>query len=47
MNPQTYVNIPTAKPTDFKKATIKIYHDEKHPSSFTVRKLDWSATTGQ
>ena len=47
MNPQTYVNIPTAKPTDFKKATIRIYHDEKHPSSFTVRKLDWSATTGQ
>ncbi len=40
MNPQTFVNIPTAKPSDFQKETIKIYHDEKHPSSITLRKLD-------
>jgi putative CocE/NonD family hydrolase len=45
MNPQTYVNIPTARPSDFQKAKIRLYHDEKHPSSITVRKLDQGGTT--
>lgn len=36
LNPQTFVNIPTAKPSDFKKATIKIYHDAQHPSSIQM-----------
>jgi uncharacterized protein len=40
LNPQTFVNIPTAKASDFQQATIKIYHDEKHPSSVTFRKLN-------
>ena len=32
-NPQTFVRIPDAAESDFKKATIKIYHDKAHPSS--------------
>jgi len=32
LNPQTFVNIPTAKESDFQKATIRIYHDGAHPS---------------
>jgi putative CocE/NonD family hydrolase len=39
LNPQTFVDIPKAKPGDFKPATIRLYHDMKHPSSITVRKL--------
>jgi uncharacterized protein len=39
INPQTFVNIPTAKASDFQKATIRIYHDGKHPSSITIRRL--------
>jgi putative CocE/NonD family hydrolase len=31
-NPQTFVHIPTATETDFQKATIRIYHDQAHPS---------------
>jgi len=31
-NPQTFVNIPTAKESDFQKATIRIWHDGAHPS---------------
>ena len=31
-NPQQFINIPDAKESDFKKATIKIYHDDAHPS---------------
>jgi putative CocE/NonD family hydrolase len=38
-NPQTFEDIPKAKASDFQKATIHIYHDEKHASSITVRKL--------
>jgi predicted acyl esterase len=26
-NPQTFVNIPTAKESDFKKATHRVYHN--------------------
>jgi predicted acyl esterase len=32
-NPQKFVNIYEAKPEDFQKATIRIYHDGNNPSS--------------
>jgi uncharacterized protein len=35
-NPQKFVSIADATESDFQKATIKIYHDAKHPSSITV-----------
>jgi putative CocE/NonD family hydrolase len=38
-NPQQFVNIPDANDTDFKKVTIKIYHDDAHPSSIQVLQL--------
>jgi uncharacterized protein len=36
LNPQTFVNIPTASEADFQKATIRIYHDAAHPSSLQL-----------
>jgi putative CocE/NonD family hydrolase len=36
LNPQTFVNIPTANESDFQKATIRIYHDAAHPSGITL-----------
>jgi putative CocE/NonD family hydrolase len=38
-NPQTFVKIPTAKESDFQKATIRIYHDEAHPSGIFLSVL--------
>ena len=38
-NPQQFMNIPDANEPDFKKATIKIYHDDAHPSFIEVMKL--------
>ncbi len=38
-NPQQDINIPEANETDFKKATIKIYHDDEHPSFIQVLQL--------
>ena len=35
-NPQTFVNIPTATEVEFKKATIRIYHDVAHPSGIIL-----------
>jgi putative CocE/NonD family hydrolase len=35
-NPQQFMNIPTAQDSDFKKATIRIYHDAEHPSFIEV-----------
>jgi putative CocE/NonD family hydrolase len=35
-NPQTFTNIPTAKPADFKKATERVYHSRKEPSFLEV-----------
>ena len=32
-NPQTFVNIPDAKPEDFQKATERVYHDREHQSA--------------
>ena len=36
INPQTFVNIPTAGKFDFQKATIRIWHDPAHPSGITL-----------
>lgn len=35
-NPQQFENIYTAKPGDFKKASIRLYHDTQHASSITL-----------
>ena len=39
LNPQQFMNIPTATDADFKKVTIQIYHDPAHPSSVEVMQL--------
>jgi len=36
LNPQKFTDIPTAKASDFQKATIHIYHDAQHPSAIQV-----------
>ena len=36
-NPQTFVPIATAEAKDFKKATIKLYHDAGHASAVRVQ----------
>jgi putative CocE/NonD family hydrolase len=38
-NPQTFVNIPTAKPEDFRKATQRVYRGMPNASSLTVQVL--------
>jgi uncharacterized protein len=35
-NPQTFVEIPNAKPSDFQKATIRVYRSHHLPSSITL-----------
>jgi uncharacterized protein len=35
-NPQTFVNIPDAKPSDFVKATERLYHTKTEPSGIAV-----------
>jgi len=35
-NPQTFVNIPDAKPADFAKATERVYHSGQAPSGVGV-----------
>lgn len=35
-NPQTFVNIPDAKPSDFVKATERVYHSKAEPSGIGV-----------
>jgi predicted acyl esterase len=35
-NPQTYVNIYTARPEDYRKAIQRVYRSASAPSSFTV-----------
>jgi putative CocE/NonD family hydrolase len=40
LNPQTFVNIPTASESDFQKATIRIWHDAAHPSGITLPVLN-------
>ncbi|HVU57753.1 MAG TPA: CocE/NonD family hydrolase, partial [Puia sp.] len=36
LNPQTFVDIPTCTISDFRKATIRIYHDATHLSGITL-----------
>ncbi|WP_395405283.1 CocE/NonD family hydrolase [Pseudoduganella sp. UC29_106] len=36
LNPQTFVNIPQAKPEDFQKATQRVYHAPETPSGLQV-----------
>ncbi|HET9410170.1 MAG TPA: CocE/NonD family hydrolase [Candidatus Sulfotelmatobacter sp.] len=38
-NPQTFVNIPDAKPSDFAKATERVYHTDSQPSGIVVQVL--------
>jgi predicted acyl esterase len=35
-NPQQFVNISTAEASDFKKATIRVYHEPGHASALTL-----------
>jgi putative CocE/NonD family hydrolase len=35
-NPQQFLSIPACSESDFKKATIRVYHDELHPSSIQL-----------
>jgi predicted acyl esterase len=35
-NPQTFVDIPDAKPSDFVKATERVYHTKAEPSGIGV-----------
>jgi len=37
--PQTYVNIPDAKPSDFVRATERVYHNKADPSGIAVQVL--------
>ncbi len=39
-NPQTFVNIPDAKPEDFKKATERVYHGKGRSSGVIVHVLE-------
>ena len=36
-NPQTFLNIPDAKPSDFVKATERVYHRKEQPSGIVVQ----------
>jgi uncharacterized protein len=38
-NPQTFVNIPTARPEDFQKATHRVYRSAAASSALTVQVL--------
>jgi uncharacterized protein len=39
-NPQTFVNIPEAKPSDFVKATERVYHSKNEASGIAVQVLE-------
>ena len=39
LNPQTFTDIPTAKPEDFKKATERVYHSPQQASGVVVQVL--------
>jgi predicted acyl esterase len=38
-NPQTFVNIPDAKPSEFVKATQRVYHSKEDASGIVVQVL--------
>jgi predicted acyl esterase len=39
LNPQTFTDIPTAKPEQFQKATERVYHSEAAPSGILLGTL--------
>ncbi len=39
-NPQTFVEIPKAKPEEFRKATERVYHENGHASGIEVQVVD-------
>ena len=39
-NPQSFVTIPTAKASDFRKATQRVFRTADHPSKLTVLMVD-------
>jgi hypothetical protein len=39
-NPQTFVDIPKAKPEDFRKATERVYHESGHASGIEVQVVE-------
>jgi len=43
-NPQTFVNIPDAQPSDFVKATQRVFHSKTQPSGIATNVLPQSAT---
>ncbi|HEY1471386.1 MAG TPA: CocE/NonD family hydrolase [Candidatus Acidoferrum sp.] len=43
-NPQVFINIPDAKPTDFVKATERVYHSPSQPSALEANVLPAPAT---
>ena len=45
-NPQTFVNIPDAKASDFVKATERVYHSKEQASGIVVGVVPQSATGG-
>ncbi|MFZ0735146.1 MAG: CocE/NonD family hydrolase [Candidatus Sulfotelmatobacter sp.] len=45
-NPQTFVNIPDAKPSDFVKATERVYHSKAEPSGIAVGVVPQAAEAG-
>ena len=46
-NPQTFVNIPDAKPADFVKATERVYHTKAEPSGIAVGVVPTSGEPGK
>jgi predicted acyl esterase len=44
-NPQTFVNIPDAKASDFVKATERVYHTKEQPSGIEVEVVARAAMT--
>ncbi len=46
-NPQTFVNIPDAKPADFVKATERVYHTKTQPSGLGVGVIANPGATGE
>ena len=47
LNPQTFVDIPNAKATDFKKATERLYHDKTNPSGIVLGVLPATGKGGE
>jgi predicted acyl esterase len=46
-NPQTFVNIPDAKPADFVKATERVYHTKGEASGILVEEVSGPEAVGE